>query len=86
MYGQHSSILIIVSIVLAISACYEIFEWFAAIALGQGADEFLGTRGYIWDTQSDMLLAFIGGSSALLLFSRIHDRQIQKLKTTFKYD
>jgi putative membrane protein len=63
-------------VVLAISAVYELIEWGAAEILGQGADEFLGTQGYAWDTQSDMLMALIGAIAALLLLSRLHDRQI----------
>ena len=72
-------VFIVISIVLAISAAYELIEWLAAEMLGQGADEFLGTQGYEWDTQSDMLLALIGGITALLLLSGLHDRQIQTL-------
>ncbi len=72
-------IFLVLSIVLAISAAYELLEWASALALGQGADEFLGTQGDPWDTQSDMFLAFIGGSTTIILFSRWHDRQIQKL-------
>jgi putative membrane protein len=68
---------VVVCIVMAISAAYELFEWGAAIALGQGADEFLGTQGDPWDTQSDMLFALIGGITALLLLSRLHDRQLE---------
>lgn len=68
-----------VCVVLAISASYELIEWAAAVVLGQGADEFLGTQGDPWDTQSDMLFALIGASVALLLFSRLHDRQIDRL-------
>jgi putative membrane protein len=68
-----------VSVVLAISATYELIEWGAAVALGQGADEFLGTQGDPWDTQSDMLFAFIGGVVAMLFFSRLHDRQLTRL-------
>ena len=71
---------IVICIVLAISASYELFEWAAAVALGQGADEFLGTQGDPWDTQSDMLFALIGGVTALLVFSRIHDRQIRRIE------
>lgn len=67
------------SVVLAISACYELFEWLSAVILGQGADEFLGTQDDPWDTQSDMLFALLGGSTALTLLSRIHDRQIMQL-------
>jgi putative membrane protein len=66
-------------VVMAISACYELFEWASALALGQGADDFLGTQGDPWDTQSDMFFALIGGSTALLALSRLHDRQLAKL-------
>jgi len=65
-----------VCVVLAISATYELIEWGAALALGQGADEFLGTQGDPWDTQSDMFFALIGAITALTLFSRLHDRQL----------
>lgn len=65
-------------IVMAISAWYELIEWGAAVAMGQGADEFLGTQGDPWDTQSDMLMAMIGAACALLFLSRWHDRQIAK--------
>ncbi len=71
---------IIVCIVLAISAAYELIEWAAALILGQGADEFLGTQGDPWDTQSDMFMALVGAVTALLLLSRMHDRQIQRLQ------
>ena len=69
-------------VVLAISATYELIEWGAAVALGQGADEFLGTQGDPWDTQSDMLMALIGAVCALLFLSRSHDRQIAALAAT----
>jgi putative membrane protein len=72
---------LIVCIVLAISATYELIEWAAALALGQGADEFLGTQGDPWDTQSDMFLALVGAISALLFCSKFHDAQIKKLTT-----
>ena len=67
------------SIVLAVSAAYELIEWGAALALRQGADDFLGTQGDPWDTQSDMFSALIGGITALSLLSRLHDRQILRL-------
>ena len=70
-----------VCIVLAISATYELIEWAAALLLGQGADEFLGTQGDPWDTQSDMFSALVGAVAALLLLSRFHDRQIRALST-----
>ena len=69
---------IIVCICLAISAAYEWIEWFVSLATGEGGDAFLGTQGYIWDTQSDMLFATIGAITGLILFSKIQDRQIQK--------
>ena len=72
-------IFIVISIVLAISASYELIEWAAALALGEGAEEFLGTQGYEWDTQSDMFFALIGSVSALFLLSKWHDRQFYKL-------
>lgn len=70
---------LVVCVVLAISASYELIEWCAAIALGQGADEFLGTQGDPWDTQSDMFMALIGSVTALLTLSRLHDRQLARL-------
>src|SRR3546814_10886955 len=68
-----------VSICLAISAAYELVEWGAALALGQGADEFLGTQGDPWDTQSAMLMALIGALAALLLRSEEHTSELQSL-------
>jgi putative membrane protein len=70
---------IVVSICLAISALYELIEWWVALLSGEAADAFLGTQGYVWDTQSDMLLAFLGAIAALLVFSALHDRQIGRL-------
>ena len=70
---------LVICVVLAISASYELIEWGAAITLGQGADEFLGTQGDPWDTQSDMLMALIGSVTALLTLSRLHDRQLARL-------
>lgn len=69
----------IVSICLAISAAYEWIEWFVSIATGEGGDAFLGTQGYVWDTQSDMLFATIGAIVALLLFSKVQDNQLIKI-------
>lgn len=70
---------VIVSICLAISAAYEWIEWFVSIATGDGGDAFLGTQGYVWDTQSDMLFATIGAIVALLLFSKVQDKQLIKI-------
>jgi putative membrane protein len=71
---------IVVCIALAVSAMYELIEWLAAVVLGQGADEFLGTQGDPWDTQSDMLCALVGAVSALLLLGRLQDRQVRKIQ------
>jgi putative membrane protein len=79
--GRRMLAFIVICIVLAISATYELIEWGAALALGQGADEFLGTQGDPWDTQSDMFFAFIGSVLALLLFSGMQDRQIRRLQS-----
>jgi putative membrane protein len=68
-----------ICIAMAISAWYELIEWWAALIMGQGADEFLGTQGDQWDTQSDMCMAFIGALVATLLLARWHDRQINRL-------
>jgi putative membrane protein len=72
---------LVICVVLAISATYELVEWAAAISLGQGADEFLGTQGDPWDTQSDMFFALIGGTIAILTLSRMHDRQLMKISS-----
>ena len=64
-------------VALAVSAFYELIEWWAALALGQGAEDFLGTQGDPWDTQADMFLALIGAAAALAALSRLHDRQIR---------
>ena len=67
---------IIVACCLGFSALYELFEWISALALGHDSDSFLGTQGDPWDTQSDMAFALVGASLALLLLSRLHDRQL----------
>jgi putative membrane protein len=72
---------IIIAICLAISAAYEWIEWWVSIGTGEGGDAFLGTQGYVWDTQSDMLLATIGASCMLLFFSKKHDVAINNHKT-----
>lgn len=66
----------IVTTCLAISAFYELIEWWVALLSDEAAESFLGTQGYVWDTQSDMLLALIGAIACLLFLSRWHDRQL----------
>lgn len=77
--GPRMLAFLVVCVVLAISAAYELVEWGAALALGMDADEFLATQGDQWDTQSDMFLALIGAIVALSFFSRLQDRQIRRL-------
>jgi putative membrane protein len=71
---------LVVCVCLALSATYELIEWLAAVLGGSAADAFLGTQGDVWDTQWDMFIALIGATSALLLLSRVHDRQIARLE------
>lgn len=80
--GRKMLAFLVLCVVLAISATYELIEWAAAVALGQGADEFLGTQGDPWDTQSDMAFALLGGAVALLALSRWQDRQIRNIEAT----
>jgi len=70
---------LVICICLAISAFYELVEWWVALLSAEAAESFLGTQGYVWDTQSDMLMALIGAIAALLLLSKLHDRQLARL-------
>lgn len=70
---------LIVCFCLALSAFYELIEWAVAEISGTGAEAFLGTQGYIWDTQSDMGFALLGAILGLVLLGRLHDRQLQQL-------
>ena len=78
--GRRMRDFLITCVVLAISAFYELIEWWVAELIGQDAEAFLGTQGYAWDTQSDMLMALIGAMAALLFLSRVHDRQIAGIR------
>ena len=69
----------IVSFCLALSAFYELIEWWVAAATGEGAEAFLGTQGYVWDTQSDMAMALFGAIAALAVLARWHDGQLRIL-------
>lgn len=75
-------VFLVICIVLAISATYELVEWAAALLLGQGADEFLGTQGDPWDTQYDMFMALTGAVVSLTLLSGLHDRQLRQMTVT----
>ena len=72
---------IVVCIAMAISVTYEFIEWGVSLGTGEGGDAFLGTQGYIWDTQSDMLYATIGAILALIIFGKYHSSEIKKLNT-----
>ena len=72
---------LVLSICLAISALYELFEWSMAEATGSAADAFLGSQGDPWDTQKDMLMCLIGAAAAILTLSRWHDRQIARMES-----
>ena len=69
----------IVCFCLAVSAFYELIEWWVALLSEEAADAFLGTQGYVWDTQSDMATALVGAIAALALLGRYHDRQLVAL-------
>ena len=70
---------LVVSVCLAFSALYELVEWVVAITSGAAADDFLGTQGDPWDTQTDMAMALVGASVAVLFMSKAHDRSLAKL-------
>ena len=77
--GRRMLPFLCVCVALAVSAAYELVEWGAALALGQGAEAFLGTQGDPWDTQADMLSALLGALVALPVLSRLQDAQIRAL-------
>ncbi len=70
---------LVVCVCLAISAFYELVEWWVAVASGTAAEAFLGTQGYVWDTQSDMAFALAGAVFSLIFLSKAHDRQLAAL-------
>ena len=77
--GKSMTLFLSVCVAMTISAVYELIGWGAAISLGQGADQFLGTQGDPWDTQSDMFFALIGSVTALIVFSRMQNQQMERL-------
>ena len=72
---------LLVATVLGFSAFYEFIEWWVSLLSGSASDAFLGTQGYVWDTQSDMFLALIGAIAALLLLSKLHDKSMEKARS-----
>lgn len=77
--GRNILFFLVICICLAISAFYELIEWWAALLIGAGADEFLATQGDVWDTQWDMFMALTGALAAQWLLRSLHDRQISRL-------
>ena len=78
--GNKMLAFLVCCVALAISATYELIEWWAALAMGQGADDFLGTQGDAWDTQSDMFCALLGALTSVILLARIHCRQLNRYR------
>lgn len=72
---------LVICFCLALSAFYELIEWWVAVSTGESAEAFLGTQGYVWDTQSDMALALLGAILSLLFLSGIHNRQLEEIET-----
>ena len=68
----------IIALCLGISALYELIEWVVAVISGESADAFLATQGFVWDTQTDMAFALLGAIIALLLLSKVHDKQLDE--------
>lgn len=77
--GSAWQFFFIVCFCLALSAFYELIEWWVALATGVSAEAFLGTQGYIWDTQSDMWLALIGAVTSLITLRKIHNKQLSRI-------
>ena len=75
-HGKHLLPFVCVSMAMMLSAAYELVEWAAALALGQGAKAFLGMQGDQWDTQADMFCALLGSLTAMTLLVRLHDRSM----------
>lgn len=76
--GRHWRNFFIVCFCLALSALYELLEWWVALLSEEASEAFLGMQGYEWDTQSDMWYALMGAVAALMFLSRVHDRQLAK--------
>lgn len=74
--GRGWLVFLVVSVCVAVSAVYELIEWLAAVLSEEAAEAFLGTQGYVWDTQSDMAMALAGAVAALVLLTKAHDRQL----------
>ncbi|GID32854.1 putative membrane protein [Paractinoplanes brasiliensis] len=72
---------LVLCVVMAVSATWELFEWLSAVVGGSSAEDFLGTQGDVWDTQWDMFMAGVGAITSLVLLSRLHDKQLREWLT-----
>ncbi|MDA0788934.1 MAG: DUF2238 domain-containing protein [Proteobacteria bacterium] len=79
-------VLFVISVCLAFSALYELIEWGVALISDEAAESFLGTQGYVWDTQSDMAWALFGATTALVLLSRWHDAALTKMTVKAEHE
>ncbi len=77
--GRYWINFFVVCFSLAISAFYELIEWWVAVSTGDSAEAFLGTQGYVWDTQSDMGMALLGALMGVVVMARVQDRQIERM-------
>ena len=77
--GRGWLFFIVLCFVMFVSSTYELVEWCVSVFSGEAGDSFLGTQGYIWDTQTDMLMALIGGTVAQVSFSKILNQSISKI-------
>ena len=75
-YGARGLVYLVLAACLSFSAFFELIEWWSALAFGVDADAFLATQGDPWDTQWDMFTCLLGAIASLLLWSRLHDRQL----------
>lgn len=71
---------LVVSVCLAISAMYELFEWWSAVLGGASTNDFLGSQGDIWDAQWDMFLALVGSIASLLILGKFHDKSLKEMR------
>jgi putative membrane protein len=70
---------LVLSVVLAIAALYELIEWWSTLLVAPGVGQaFLGSQGDPWDAQWDMLFGLVGGALGLLTLGRVHDRAMAR--------
>lgn len=77
--NKHWLPFLVISVCVFISAMYELIEWWVAVLTGDSADAFLGTQGYVWDTQSDIFVALIGAVAGLILLTKLHDKALKTI-------